>query len=263
MAEEEFVTGILKIVSPDVIINEILFKMDVVDVINLCSSSRGFRKFCLQRSDKIWIMLLRRDYPEHGIRGDPKQHYIKIFSGRGSAYIVAYNSDLATYDPDFGFYFDIENKLRYAGKMDRSTKYIYMSELTEQINILGNPLEISTKMWVVFEWIPFNNKNDVFATLDDALNHVTNEIFDLVVENMAHLVEGVSVPLFDIDDPKEEDVQKEAEKYPTELTIQPFTKQNIYNYMKDNRVFNEPFPDNLSEDKIWWQLEDFIFAPPN
>ena len=82
----DFIRGSFKVLSYDVIIYKILIQMDVVDIVKLCSSSPEFQTFCNRYSTRIWTMLLRRDYPQFGIVGDPKEHYIKIFSGEGEDY---------------------------------------------------------------------------------------------------------------------------------------------------------------------------------
>lgn len=258
MAEEEFIMGAFKILSPDVIINKILFKMNVIDIVRLCSSSPEFQVFCNQRSDRIWRMLLRRDYPEHGIRGNTKQHYMKIFSGNGSAYVVTYNHNIDVANHNGLRYLLMEDELKYGGEIDVRNPMEFQGKSTEQVNILGNPLETSIKLWVVFQWFPDNEENNAFTSLDDSLNYTTDVIFHMMVDIM-YKINGIP-PLFDINDLKEEDVQKEAAKYP-EIPIQPFTKQNIYNYMKDNLVFIDSF--DSYQDTIWWQLKEITFNPPD
>ena len=84
----KFLIGVFNILSADVIIQKILFKMDTVSIVILCSTNVDFRKFCNKHSKRIWEMLLQRDYPEFGIIGDPKQHYLKILAGEGEEYYL-------------------------------------------------------------------------------------------------------------------------------------------------------------------------------
>ena len=90
---DSFIRSSFAILSADVIIQTILFKMDFVDIVQLCSSSREFRTFCDRNSKRIWTMLLRRDYPQFGVIGDPKKHYMKIFNNEGQIYKYSVGAD--------------------------------------------------------------------------------------------------------------------------------------------------------------------------
>ena len=131
-AEEEFIFGSFRILSPDVIIEKIMFEMSSNSILSLCGSSPEFQEFCNRHSERIWRMLLIRDYPCFGVVGDPKQHYMKIFNGEGE---------------EFYFKFVIPRDIDDNDVILRSFKST--SEGTGNVTILGNPQPRNTRIFII------------------------------------------------------------------------------------------------------------------
>jgi len=64
------------------------------DIINFCSINRFWRQTCNTRSDRIWTFLLKRDYPNFKIVGDPRSHYEKLYTNTGTSYWFKFEDNI-------------------------------------------------------------------------------------------------------------------------------------------------------------------------
>lgn len=69
---------------PNEVLYEIVLKMKPDSILKLCLTSKQFSRICAD--EYIWIKLLKRDFPDYPIVGDPKEHYRKLVQGEGEKY---------------------------------------------------------------------------------------------------------------------------------------------------------------------------------
>jgi len=69
---------------PNEVLYKIVLKMKPDSILKLCLTSSQFSRICAD--EYIWTKLLKRDFPDHPIVGDPKEHYRKLVQNEGENY---------------------------------------------------------------------------------------------------------------------------------------------------------------------------------
>ncbi len=191
-AEDEFISKTFKILSSDVIIQVIMAKMDVMVIVGLCSSNRRFREFCNSHSDRIWKMLLRRDFPHFGIMGYAKEHYIKIFTGIGETYHFFEN----IFNPNIIRPNSEPEKQAIFGKSTGTfPSFMFPIEFT----VIGNPKPKNSIVTVVSLFNPEKLKGvgEAFLSYNDAIGFLQNlKIKGFIVNDDQELTPELGNPVF-------------------------------------------------------------------
>lgn len=189
---EHFIEATLITLDEDDILR-IILKLDVGSILNLCEVHSKFNQFC--HTDYIWKQLLKRDYPNTPIVGDPRQHYMKLYKNIYEHY-PSRNINLLgnTYPP--GTYVLITGYIIKIGN-ELFSQYVQSFNDKDAIEKIFDVVDTALES---LENIPF--PQDIIIGIQQLNNDEDNEIEILAedyVESEAELYESIMTEIHQLD----------------------------------------------------------------